>query len=1121
MPVRTDKDNGKGNVRYFLKGIGANQYPFHVFTVHPQNGSICLTRLLDREEISEYNLVGFSMFSNNSLAEGDINVKFKIVDVNDNHPVFKDIKPGEVDELCPAGTSVMTVVATDADEPGNINSKIAYTLIDQKPPDDIFTINTNGTIYVKRPILDREKKDQYILTVKGQDLDGLPTGNTGIGTVIINVRDVNDNVPTLEKDEYEGSIDENTYGVEVMRIKSEDLDMHGTDNWEAVYDIVKGNEAGYFSIKTDPLTNEGILMLDKAVDYEDVKNLELGLVVKNKAPPFDGSGTGAGGGDGGGGGGGGGGDGAGGGDGGGAGGEGGGSAGGGGAGGSGAAGGAGSGRPSKGKPFKSYPIKINVKNQPEGPRFDPKVKAIPVTEGGNTDLNEVIARYTAIDGDTGKPAENVSYVKGSDPDNWLTIDPKTAEIKLTKLPDRESPALVNGTYFAEVLCISEDMPAKTATGTIAIQVEDFNDQCPVLTSNIHTMCTSANAVIVNAIDEDAYPNGAPFEFEIIPERTEGKWKVEHLNDTAVTLRAQESVWPGLYKVEFVVKDQQGEACPEPQKMKIQVCTCEDGVVCGKQEANSQTDNKAVLGPAGIGLLLLGLLLLLLIPLLLLRCQCGDAAGFPDLFTEMPFDTKSHLINYHTERQGENTEVPLLNMPSQMDEDIIYMGAGQKGSLMAPVELQQSIPSMNGMNGVAFQERFSSAYGEGMWGMNQEEGSGFYYESEGRESGAGGIDGGIALPDHILGQYYDQKLSSEDDNLGVKDGLLVYDYEGQGSAAGSVGCCSLLESDNDLQFLDDLGLKFKTLAEVCGGKKIPTEVKEVFPMLPRASINTQSSVSSLVTAQNLPPPAKLQPPIPKAEQTVVKETTKHSQMVKENVATMREGMTTVNTGMANQGQMLFFQQQQQQQPVYYTTTPVLQPMHYVVQPQVQNTMLLAEAPVTNLPGMVLVNDTQARPSQALIVQGQTLMSGGQSQVPGMVLLERSGVHGSSTNLIQSGRLSGSQPMMVVEGRVPAGSMKMLNGSQTCLVQGGTLQSGGLSGSQRVMVVGETTGSVGQLVQDARGLSPKSEVSGFQSVLSSKRSPSTGSSSSRLRSSTSTVSTTPIQRKVVIEETREIH
>lgn len=63
--------------------------------------------------------------------------------------------------------------------------------------------------------------------------------------------------------QYDGSIEENTHNVEVMRLKSIDKDLEGTDNWDAVYEIVKGNDAGYFNIVTDPKTNEGILMLVK------------------------------------------------------------------------------------------------------------------------------------------------------------------------------------------------------------------------------------------------------------------------------------------------------------------------------------------------------------------------------------------------------------------------------------------------------------------------------------------------------------------------------------------------------------------------------------------------------------------------------------------------------------------------------------------------------------------------------------------------------------------------------------------------------------------------------------------------------------------------------------------
>ncbi|XP_016147678.1 desmoglein-2-like [Sinocyclocheilus grahami] len=647
----------------------------------------------------------------------------------------------------------------------------------------MFYINQDtGGIHVMHNTLDREKQETYTLIIKGADLDGDMNGKTGTGTAVIKIHDVNDNIPTLEKNSYECRVEENTRNVEVVRIQAIDADLIYTENWLAVFTIVSGNEAGYFSIITDNKTNEGILILHKELDYEELKEIKLQVSVANKAQYHSSVVI---------------------------------------------------------TESKTYSIHVSVVNQPEGPRFKPAVKVITISEEStSTILHKVITNYAAIDSDTLLIANNVRYAKGRDVDNWLIIDERMADIRLNKIPDYESKFLINGTYCAQIICITNDTPAKTATGTIAVQVKDFNDHCPVLSHQSQTLCYEDQVVYVTAVDKDQFPNGAPFGFKVDTISTKESWSIEPLNGTTAIFRSQKTLWPGMYHVFVDVWDQQGKICAS-QELQIDICTCDAAKVCMPQKTVS------TFGASGVLLMLLGLLLLLLVPLLLLFCLCGGAGVAGD-FKTMPFDAREHLISYNTEGQGEDKDMAILKISKEL-EDNKRGNVGAVGGAKIWGGVKDGGCGAEGSHWTSFYDQHDSAYlhqNDGWYVSGQRKGEHSRFEDN--------MFDGLALSDAFLGNYYSQKASHVAKKQDIGESLKIYDYEGQESYKGSFeDICGLLHEENDFAFLDDLDIKFKTLAEICSGSTIKAEISTTVPVTSKPvlstthkDVNIQESVSHL-------------------------------------------------------------------------------------------------------------------------------------------------------------------------------------------------------------------------------------------------------------------------------------
>ncbi|XP_035017469.2 cadherin-related family member 2 [Hippoglossus stenolepis] len=259
----------QGNITYRLLPDSIRLY----FDVEPQTGTIYVKNatLLDREVRSLYSATLEARDTDGK--PGNTVLEITVTDINDQKPVFnRDSYLVFVEE---GGQLEVKIEATDADDSDTENSQIVYGIMQSRYSDN-FTINTNTGVLKNNGELDREVLDPKLngrieLNVTATD-KGTPPLSSMV-PVIINVEDINDNVPQFEAVSYNFSVKEGERGAYVGSVYAEDLDQT-TDFNRISFSIIEGS-FGSFIIHTfaDERGYRGNITVDPDIelDYESAR----------------------------------------------------------------------------------------------------------------------------------------------------------------------------------------------------------------------------------------------------------------------------------------------------------------------------------------------------------------------------------------------------------------------------------------------------------------------------------------------------------------------------------------------------------------------------------------------------------------------------------------------------------------------------------------------------------------------------------------------------------------------------------------------------------------------------------------------------------------------------------
>ncbi|KAM7402683.1 hypothetical protein PAMP_017899 [Pampus punctatissimus] len=601
-------------VYFELHGEGVNEEPVGLLSIDRKTGTMYVHSSVDYEKKQILRLK-FEAKKADLSPDTLLGVEISIRDINDNPPRFlADLYNISVKEDTAQGSNLMTVVATDLDQAGTLNSTFHYEIKSVTPdvPDTQFYIEESGMISFKGcldyeasvPLYQDHVADKFTIVVEAID-HGEVVSLSSSTTVVVHVQVGNNNLPSITKQTGTRKVMEQETGSSPLRLHVTDKDTEYTPAWRAKYTI-HGDKGGHFKIETDPETNDGILTVVKPLDFEKGAERELSISVENEMPYFSckvrektSSGlwkvdT--------------------------------------------VKGDDGAVQPN------SVKVIIEVEDTNDPPFFKVTVKDANIEE--NAPTGTWVEKVTAVDPDS-KHEQDFVYSIGYDPEGWLTVDPHTGDITTIKSPDREAPHVINGVYTVLLHAVGNGEPPLTSTATLNIHVSDLNDNMPQLTSYNVGACVSDHPTTTNisAFDLDKSPYGGPFTFNLLGD-VKGKWTLDPSHGYTAGLVKDPRVYAGIHKVGVMISDMQGAFAI--YNLTVTVCDCSVAPDC-----RNRTSATITAAPSVIGIVFASLLLLLLLLLLAVVITCKK------VFVSLPFSDSygESLLSSNIEKPGTDCMVP--------------------------------------------------------------------------------------------------------------------------------------------------------------------------------------------------------------------------------------------------------------------------------------------------------------------------------------------------------------------------------------------------------------------------------------------------------------------------------